>query len=128
MGRRQVPCIELNIGNERYPMISELLPQIIFGWPFIIGSLLLSVAGILLKRQQFLVAGALFFLPPSLYLSGYPGIRWLALLLPFFIFAAAYFVRSNRLGIAWLLLLPPIALSVWLAYLVMAQSRNLSGV
>jgi hypothetical protein len=109
-------------------MISELLPQIIFGWPFIIGSLLLSAAGILLKRQQFLVAGAFFFLPPSLYLSGYPGIRWLALLLPFFIFAAAYFVRSNRSGIAWLLLLPPMAISVWLAYLVMAQSRNLSGV
>src|SRR5215210_7445083 len=107
--------------------MTEILAQIIFGWPFMIASLLLSVAGILLKRQQYLVAGALFFLPPSLYMSGYPAIRWFALLLPFFIFAAAYFVKSNRSGIAWLLLLPPIAMSAWLAYLVMEQSRNLSG-
>ncbi|HET9589261.1 MAG TPA: hypothetical protein VFO91_10770 [Anaerolineales bacterium] len=107
-------------------MIFELLVQIIFGWPFIIAALLLSAAGILLKRHQFLVAGALFFLPPSLYLSGYPGLRWFALLLPFFIFGAAYFVRENRPGLAWLLLLPPIALSAWLAYVVLTQSRNFS--
>ena len=107
--------------------MTEILVQIIFGWPFIIASLLLSVGGILLKRQQYLVAGALFFLPPSLYLSGYPAIRWFALLLPFFIFAAGYFIKANRSGIAWRLLLPPITMSVWLAYLVMEQSRNLSG-
>jgi hypothetical protein len=105
----------------------ELLPQIIFGWPFIIASLLLSVTGVALKRHLLLVAGALFFMPPSLYLSGYPGIRWFALLLPFFIFGAAYLVRRDKSGIAWLLLLPPVLISAWLAYLVMEQSRNLSG-
>lgn len=107
--------------------ISDLLVQMIFGWPFIITSLLLSVAGVALRRHQLLVAGALFFMPPSLYLSGYPGIRWLALLLPFSILGAAYLVRRNRSGIAWLLLIPPVLISGWLAYLVMEQSRNLSG-
>jgi hypothetical protein len=107
--------------------MSELLPQIIFGWPFIIASLLLSITGIALKRYKFLVAGALFFMPPSLYLSGFPAIRWLAFLFPFFILGAAYLVRRNKEKIAWLLLLPPLGFSLWLAYLVMEQSRNLSG-
>jgi hypothetical protein len=107
--------------------MSELLPQIIFGWPFIIASLLLSVGGVALKRHQFLVAGAIFFMPPSLYISGFPIIRWLALSLPFCILGAAYLVRRERAGIAWLLLIPPLGVSLWLAYLVMEQSRNLSG-
>ena len=108
-------------------MISELLPQIIFGWPFIIASLILSSAGIALKRYQFLVAGALFFMPPSLYLSGFQNIRWLAFSLPFFILGAAYLVRSDKPKFAWPLLLPPLGVSLWLAYLVMAQYRTLSG-
>jgi len=108
-------------------MLSELLPQIIFGWPFMIASLLLSFAGIAMKRHQFLVAGALFFMPPSLYLSGYLGLRWFALLLPFFILGAAYLVRKGSSKFAWLLLLPPVLLVGWLAFLVMEQSRNLSG-
>lgn len=109
-------------------MLSELLPQIIFGWPFMIASLALSVAGVAMKRYQFLVAGGIFLMPPSLYLSGYPGLRWFALLLPFFLFGAAYLVRKGRDRIAWILLLPPVLLIGWLAFIVMAQARNLSGV
>jgi hypothetical protein len=106
--------------------MSELLPQIIFGWLFMIAALLLSLAGTAMKDHRYLVAGALFFMPPSLYMSGFPAIRWLAFSLPFFILGAAYLVQRNRAGIAWLLLLPPIAAVVWLAYLVMEQARNLS--
>lgn len=105
--------------------MSEILPQIIFGWPFIIASLILSVMGLAMKRPKFLVAGAMFFMPPSLYMSGFPAIRWLAYLLPFCILGAAYFMGKNRLRISWLLLLPPIGISLWLAYLVMEQYRNL---
>ena len=109
-------------------MISELLPQIIFGWPFMIIALALSVGGVALKRSVLVVAGALFFMPPSLYLSGYPGIRWLAILLPFFILGAAYLVREKRHEIALLLLLPPFGVVLWLAYFVMEQTRNSPGV
>jgi len=105
--------------------MAELLPQIIFGWPFIIASLILSIMGVAARSPKFLVASAMFFMPPSLYLSGFPSIRFLAYLLPFFILGAAYFVGKNRLWISWLMLLPPIAVSVWLAYLVMEQARNL---
>jgi hypothetical protein len=108
--------------------VSELLPQIIFGWPFMIIALVLSVGGVALKQSKLVVAGALFFMPPSLYLSGYPGIRWLAIFLPFFILGAAYLVREKRHEIAWLLLVPPVGIVLWLAYLVMEQTRNFSGV
>jgi hypothetical protein len=105
--------------------MSEILPQIIFGWPFIIAALILSIVGAATKLPRYLVAGAIFFMPPSLYLSGFPAIRWLAYLLPFFILGSAYFVGKNRSWISWLLLLPPIGVSVWLAALVMEQARNL---
>jgi hypothetical protein len=47
------------------------------------------------------------------------------MLLPVCILGAAYFVKKDRRVLAWLLVLPPIILSAWLAFLVMAQNRNL---
>ena len=104
-----------------------MLAQIIFGWPFILLSLLLAVTGILTKRPALLVAGALFFVPPARYLSGYPFIRWFGMLLPVSILGAAYFVKKDRRMLTWLLVLPPVFASAWLAFLVMAQYRELSG-
>ena len=104
-----------------------MLAQIIFGWPFIILSLLLAATGILTRRPVLLVAGALFFGPPAWYLRGYPFISWFGLLLPVSILGAAYFVKKDRRVLAWLLVLPPVLASAWLAYLVMAQYRELSG-
>ena len=104
-----------------------MLAQIIFGWPFIILSLLLAVTGVLTKRPALVAVGAIFFIPPAWYLSGYPAIRGFGMLLPVFMLGAAYYVRKGRPGFAWLLLSPPIIASAWLAFLVMAQNRNLSG-
>jgi hypothetical protein len=47
------------------------------------------------------------------------------MLLPVCILGAAYYVKKDRLRLALLLVLPPIIISAWLAFLVMAQSRNL---
>jgi hypothetical protein len=107
--------------------MQQIIVQIIFGWPFIIASLLLAVMGILLKRPALLVAGAVFFVPPAWYLSGYPAIRWFGILLPVCILGAAYYVKKDRLRLALLLILPPVIVSAWLAFLVMTQNRNLSG-
>jgi hypothetical protein len=104
-----------------------VLAQIIFGWPFIILSLSLAFAGILLKRPILLVASAIIFGPPAWYLSGYPVIRWFGMLLPFSLLGAAYYVKNDKLRMALLLVLPPLIVSAWLAFLVMAQNRNLSG-
>jgi hypothetical protein len=105
----------------------QIFAQIIFGWPFIILSLSLAVAGILIKRPALLVAGAITFVPPAWYLSGYPVIRWFGMLLPVSIFGAAYYVKKDKLRPALLLVLPPFVTSAWLAFWVMAQARNFSG-
>jgi hypothetical protein len=107
--------------------MQQYFAQIVFGWPFIILSLLLAVTGVIMKRHALLVAGALFFVPPAWYLSGYPSIRWFGMLLPVFILGAAYYVKQGKAVIAWALLSAPILASAWLAFLVMAQNRNLSG-
>jgi hypothetical protein len=104
-----------------------MFAQIIFGWPFIILSLLLAAAGILTKRPALLVASAIFFGPPAWFIRGYPFIGWIGLFLPVFILGAAYFVKKDRRVLAWLLILPLTVVSAWLAFLVMAQNRNLSG-
>jgi hypothetical protein len=104
-----------------------IFAQIVFGWPFIILSLLLGVTGIILKRPALLTAGAVFFTPPALYLSGYPSIRWFGILLPVFILGAGYCVKQGKAGIAWILLSGPIVVSAWLAFIVLTQNRNLSG-
>lgn len=104
-----------------------MLAQIIFGWPFIILSLLSAVAGILTRLPSLVVAGAILFGPPAWFMSGYPVISWFGLLLPVSILGAAYFVKKDRPKLAWTLVLPPILISAWLAFLVMAQNRNLSG-
>jgi len=107
--------------------MQPIFAQIIFGWPFIILSLLLAVTGVIGKRPALLVAAALFFTPPAWYLSGYPSIRWFGITLPVFMLGAAYSVKRGKAGIAWALLSAPILVSAWLAFLVIAQNRNLSG-
>jgi hypothetical protein len=104
--------------------MQQIIVQIIFGWPFIILSLLLAVTGLILKRPALLQAGAVLFTPPALYLSGYPSIRWFGFLLPLFILGAAYYVKKGKAGIAWILISGPILISAWLAFIVLTQNRN----
>jgi hypothetical protein len=40
--------------------MQQIIVQIVFGWPFIILSLLLVVTGVILKRPALLNAGAVF--------------------------------------------------------------------
>lgn len=107
--------------------MQQIFAQIVFGWPFIIFSLSLAFAGILLKRPALMVASAILFVPPALYLSGYPAVRWFGMLLPVSLFGAAYFVKQDKIRLALLLVLPPLITSAWLAFIVIAQNRNLSG-
>jgi hypothetical protein len=97
------------------------LVQIIFGWPAILLSLVASAAGILKKWPWMLVLGGLLCTPFALYLSGYPVVRFLALLLPFFQFGSAWAVHAKRKILAWVLLLPLVTVSTILAYVVLTQ-------
>jgi len=98
-----------------------LVVQIIFGWPAIIFSIVISVIGILKKWPWMLAAGGVVIFPFSFYLSGFPVVRFLALLLPFFQFGAAWVVHTKRNFLAWVMLFPLASVSLILATIVLTQ-------
>ena len=101
--------------------MTDILVQIIFGWPFIILSLLTSVIGLITKRYWLLLTGAVLSIPFSYYLSGTPGLRNIVFVLPLFQVGAAFAVRTHKMFMAWLLLLPVILVIGWVAYAVLSQ-------
>lgn len=98
-----------------------VLSPILVGWPAIVTALLLAAAGLIWKRSWFLLAAAALFLLPAVYLSGYPAVGWLSLLLPACLIASALAVRMRRLPLGWLLASPVYLASAWLAILVISQ-------
>ena len=99
--------------------MTEILVQIIFGWPGIITSVLLSIAGVLLKKPVLLVVAGIVCVPFTYYISN--GFRAPTLVLPLFQFASAYAIKSQKNLIAWLLIAPMIIISILLAYAVLTQ-------
>jgi hypothetical protein len=97
----------------------DALVQIIFGWPAIITSILLSIAGVLLKKPKFLVAAGIIGIPFAAYLTA--GSRLPGLLLPVFQFGSAYAVRRQKILMAWLLIAPMIISAAMLAFVVLTQ-------
>ena len=98
--------------------MTDLLVQIIFGWPAIITSILLSIAGVWWKKPALLIAAGIVCIPFTYYLS---GIRLYALILPLFLFGSAYAVMRQQNLIAWLLIAPLIIVAILLAYAVLTQ-------
>jgi hypothetical protein len=105
--------------------MQDTLVQIIFGWPFIILSLLLSVIGVLIKRPILLVIGAILFVPPAWSLRGYLILRWAVIILPALILCAALYLKREKIAFAWILLSVPILVSIFLALLVATRSESL---
>ncbi len=101
--------------------MSDILVQMIFGWPAIITSLALSAAGILWRKPGLLIIGAVVSVPFAWYLSGYPVIRSAAILIPLTVSGSAYAVHRKKDGIAWLLLAPFMLVAGILAYTVLTQ-------
>src|SRR5574341_1267596 len=96
--------------------MTEILVQIVFGWPAIITSILLSVAGVWLKKPALLVAAGIVCIPFTYYISN--GFRAPTLALPLFQFASAYAIKRQKNQLAWLLITPMVITSVLLAYVV----------
>jgi hypothetical protein len=99
--------------------MSEALIQAIFGWPAIGISIILSVAGGILKKPWLLIASGIVCIPFTYYISN--GFRSPAILLPVFEFGAAYAITRQWTWITWLLIFPLILVSIWLAYTVLIQ-------
>jgi hypothetical protein len=105
--------------NRNEANMTEILVQIIFGWPALITSILLSIAGVWLKKPMLLVLAGIVCIPFTFYISN--GFRNPALLLPFFQFGSAFAITRQKNLIAWLLLAPIVIMAVVLAYIVLTQ-------
>lgn len=99
--------------------MTETLVQIVFGWPAIITAILLSIAGVWLKKPGFLIASAIVSVPFAYYVSN--GFRSPLILLPVFELGAAYALVRRINKIAWLLIAPLLIVAAVLAYTVLIQ-------
>jgi hypothetical protein len=97
------------------------LARFLFGWPAVLISLGLVIAGIQTRRVLLVVLAAILLTPFARYLGGAPGVGWLALGLPFCLLASAYALYRNKNTLAWLCNLPVLVVCVWLAIKVIAQ-------
>jgi len=101
--------------------MTQTLAIICFGWPAIITSILISMAGLLMKRPTLLVIAGVVCIPFTYYLSG--GFRNPALILPLFQFGSAYAIHRQKNRLAWVLLAPLVIVSIVLAFIVWTQYR-----
>ncbi len=96
-------------------------PALVFGWPAILLASVLSVVGITKRSPSVLVFAAVIATPFSLYLGGSPRIGWLGFMIPVLLLGASVAVRYRRMEIAWLLLVPVVAVLGWVASIVMGE-------
>ena len=99
--------------------MTDILVQIIFGWPAIIASILLSMIGLMRKKPVFLVAAGIICMPFTYYVSN--GLRNPAVILPLFQFGSASAISRQKNLIAWLCLAPLVMIATALAYAVLTQ-------
>jgi hypothetical protein len=97
------------------------LVAVIFGWPAVIVSVLLTLAGIAATRWSLVLAGAVLGTPFLLYLFLTPRFRLVALLVAVLYFASAGAVAHRSRAIALALTAPFVVLAAFVAWLVMNQ-------
>lgn len=105
-------------------MIRNILITMIFGFPAVFLSPLVSVIGVLKEKVWLLIIGAVLFIPFSYYLSGAPGLAGLPILLPGFQVGSAIAVREKSKVWAWLLLVPPLLAVLWVLGAVLVSLKN----
>jgi hypothetical protein len=99
--------------------LTETLVQIVFGWPAIMTAILLSIAGVGLKKPGLLIAAGMVCLPFTYYVSN--GFRSPLVLLPVCELGAAYALMRGFNRIAWLWIAPLLIVAALLAYTVLSQ-------
>jgi len=92
---------------------------LVFGFPAVFVSLLVSVIGVLKEKYWLVIIGAVLFLPFSYYLNGASGNQGFALLLPLFQMISAAAVREKNKLWAWLSLAPSFLISLWVVIVVL---------
>lgn len=96
-----------------------LLARTLIGWPGIIASFVFSVIGCIRKRYMWLVLGAAFSLPISLYLGATPRFKYFMAFLPLFQMCSAFAVHKKAQWLSWIFLVPFVGTMIWLANVVL---------
>jgi hypothetical protein len=95
--------------------MGQILAILLFGFPAVIVSLLISVIGVWKEKPWLVLIGAVLFLPFSYYLFGSPALHGFPALLPLSYFGSAAAVYAKKKALAWILLLPAFLVSLWVA-------------
>ncbi len=98
-------------------MFDFLIPML-FGWPAIILSLGFALAGIVFKRPALSLVSTVIFLAPAWYIGHYFAF---SIMLPLFLPGSAYAISKNKIGIAFLLIVPVLIVIGRLGLLVLTQ-------
>ncbi|MDO7786777.1 hypothetical protein [Desulforamulus aquiferis] len=106
--------------------MTQLLAQIFISWPTILGSLLISICGIISFRLSFLVVGSLLSIGFAWYLTGLPFFifKLLGFTLPLLHIVAIYFVSHKLRWAAGLLLTPHLIIAVYFGLGVLKQGLH----
>lgn len=102
-----------------------LLAQIFIGWPAILGSIIISAYGIVIRCPPLLIIGALFSMGFAWYLTALPVTIFKAAgySLPLLHIAAMLFVRQGMRWVAGMFLLPHAAIAIYFAIAVLTQKH-----
>lgn len=92
---------------------------VLLGWPALGLALALALFGLLRRREVPLYLAAVCILPASVYLMGSPHFRWVAFVMPYLLLGSGLAVRYQWVVLSWLLVVPPIAFYVMMAFLVL---------
>jgi hypothetical protein len=90
-------------------------------WSLILCSLIISILGVQKRKPVWLIIGAILAVPLSLYLNMSPLFRYIGLLLPLFQLGASIAIQKKIAWLSWLLLLPIVGITCWLAIVVLTQ-------
>ncbi len=90
-------------------------------WSLIISSLIISVMGVQKRKHIWLIISAILAVPLSLYLSMTPLLRYIGLLLPLFQLGASIAIQKKIVWLSWVLILPIVGITCWLAIAVLTQ-------
>ena len=96
------------------------LASIFLGWPAILASVGLTIAGLWIRKYQLIVIASILAVPFSWFLSGFPIVKSPIFLLPVLVLSSAYAQYKEHEMIAWLLAVPYLLAILLLYYMISA--------
>jgi hypothetical protein len=103
------------VGKEGLETMFDNFGTFLFGWPLMIVALLLSALGVFQKKPIPAFLGALFAIPFTVTMLATSSIGMFAIVIPICMFAALGAVVIEVSKWAWVLLIPVLALLLWIA-------------